>query len=196
VKNRLAAGREPDDGLEATPEHGLAVEGHLRGVHRLLELRIFPEARDFPVLLAARMSHSFPVLFSSISLWAIDYANRNEKTKFRRCWFSDGGISSNSPMHLFDSFLPAWPTLGIQLEDRLPHQQDVFLPTRYDDGYHDLWDPFDEQAQSARRLSGFLVSVFFGGAELERQHAFEDAKRPRSYRARAARSPQRGRIQP
>src|SRR5439155_15933583 len=40
ARGNLLAGREPDDGLEATPEHALAVEGHLRGVHRLLELRI------------------------------------------------------------------------------------------------------------------------------------------------------------
>src|SRR5690349_15903388 len=37
---RLLAAREPDDALEAAPEHALAVEGHLRRVHRLLELRI------------------------------------------------------------------------------------------------------------------------------------------------------------
>src|SRR6516162_496694 len=37
---RLLAASEPDDALEAAPEHALAVEGHLRGVHRLLELRI------------------------------------------------------------------------------------------------------------------------------------------------------------
>src|SRR3954451_21431814 len=38
--SRLLASREPDDRLEAAPEHTLAVEGHLRRVHRLLELRI------------------------------------------------------------------------------------------------------------------------------------------------------------
>jgi hypothetical protein len=127
---------------------------------RKLGLRQVPEAKHFPILLAARMSHSFPVLFSSIPLWAIDHASRSERSKFRRCWFSDGGISSNFPMHLFDSFLPAWPTFGIQLEDRWPHEDAVFLPTRYEDGYHDLWDPFDEQAPSSGRLGGFLLSVF------------------------------------
>ena len=33
----LVAGREPDDRLEATPEHALAVERHLRGVHLLIK---------------------------------------------------------------------------------------------------------------------------------------------------------------
>src|SRR5262249_43674459 len=39
-RSRLAFGRKPDDGLEATPEYALSVERHLRGVHGLLELRI------------------------------------------------------------------------------------------------------------------------------------------------------------
>jgi hypothetical protein len=30
----------PEDGLEATPEHALAIERHLRRVHRFLELRV------------------------------------------------------------------------------------------------------------------------------------------------------------
>jgi predicted acylesterase/phospholipase RssA len=45
-------------------------------------------------------------------------------------WFSDGGITSNFPVHLFDAALPAWPTLGLNLgphPDGFPHQ-DVWLP--------------------------------------------------------------------
>lgn len=34
---------------------------------------------------------------------------------FRSCWFSDGGASSNFPIHLFDSPLPVWPTFAIDL---------------------------------------------------------------------------------
>jgi hypothetical protein len=33
----------------------------------------------------------------------------------RRCLFSDGGISSNFPIHFFDDFLPRRPTFGITL---------------------------------------------------------------------------------
>ncbi|MEN3033093.1 hypothetical protein PWG68_20400, partial [Chromobacterium amazonense] len=36
-------------------------------------------------------------------------------TAFRICWFSDGGISSNFPIHLFDAALPRWPTFAINL---------------------------------------------------------------------------------
>jgi hypothetical protein len=34
---------------------------------------------------------------------------------FRECWFSDGGIASNFPIHLFDAPLPVWPTFAINL---------------------------------------------------------------------------------
>jgi hypothetical protein len=34
-----------------------------------------------------------------------------EITAFRICWFSDGGISSNFPIHLFDAPLPLWAHL-------------------------------------------------------------------------------------
>jgi hypothetical protein len=33
----------------------------------------------------------------------------------RLCWFSDGGISSNFPLHMFDAPLPRWPTFAINL---------------------------------------------------------------------------------
>jgi len=36
-------------------------------------------------------------------------------TAFRICWFSDGGISSNFPIHLFDAAMPRWPTFAINL---------------------------------------------------------------------------------
>ncbi|MBJ8343451.1 hypothetical protein [Antrihabitans sp. YC2-6] len=44
-------------------------------------------------------------------------------------WFSDGGITSNFPIHFFDSPLPLWPTLGINLEShpRGFRHQDVWL---------------------------------------------------------------------
>ena len=46
-------------------------------------------------------------------------------------WFSDGGITSNFPIHFFDGVLPRWPTVGINLG---PHpkgfeHQDVYLPS-------------------------------------------------------------------
>jgi hypothetical protein len=81
---------------------------------RLLPL---PAAADLPVVVGARMSLSFPVLISAVPLYAVDYMrdlHRKERAP-ERCWFSDGGICSNFPVHFFDSALPARPTFGINL---------------------------------------------------------------------------------
>lgn len=75
--------------------------------------RELPEPKDFPVLLAARMSLAFPFLISAVPLHAIDHDLPPGERKFSRCWFSDGGISSNFPIHLFDGLVPIWPTFGI-----------------------------------------------------------------------------------
>ncbi len=82
-----------------------------------------PEAADFPIVLAARMSLSFPFLLSAMRLYAIDWTQPQTKTApaLEAAWFSDGGLSSNFPISLFDASLPQWPTLGITLEDFPPH---------------------------------------------------------------------------
>jgi predicted acylesterase/phospholipase RssA len=77
-----------------------------------LGLRRLPQG-DLPVLVAARLSLSFPILFKAVPLWAIPTAGDPY-----RCWFSDGGICANFPIHLFDAVLPRWPTFGITLVDR------------------------------------------------------------------------------
>ena len=77
-----------------------------------------PAPADFPVVVAARMSLSFPILISAIPLYAIDHGRKDvpkEQLAPEQCWFSDGGIISNFPIHFFDSPLPRWPTFGINL---------------------------------------------------------------------------------
>ena len=124
--------------------------------HQLLEL---PPGRDFPVILAARMSLSFPLLFAALPLWAID-DDQVGRAPFRRCWFSDGGISSNFPMHLFDGLVPSWPTFGINLEDQIPGRPDTYLPERYDTGYGERWNRFDhESPDGAARFGGFFAAI-------------------------------------
>lgn len=122
----------------------------------LLEL---PEPENFPVLLAARMSLSFPFLFAAVPLWAIDYDALPEKRKFRCCWFSDGGISSNFPMHLFDGLVPLWPTFGINLEPKLDRPDMVFLPKKYTHGHGERWNCFAEASNPASRFGGFISSI-------------------------------------
>jgi predicted acylesterase/phospholipase RssA len=78
-------------------------------------LRRFPIGPDLPVVVATRMSLSFPVLISAVPLWELDYEQGAENARLRRVIFSDGGISSNFPVHLFDGPLPRRPTFGLHL---------------------------------------------------------------------------------
>lgn len=91
----------------------------LTGVGPRLPADLYPLAsgRDFPVLLVARMSLSFPGLISAVPLYRFDdlLPEGPGRLKVRRCLFSDGGISSNFPIHFFDSLLPGRPTFGITL---------------------------------------------------------------------------------
>lgn len=162
-----------------------------------------PEGEQLPVLVATRMSLSFPLLISAVPLHeparrerrcepmadvAPAHGDRNVAdstegltsgghgsgpaiTAFRVCWFSDGGISSNFPIHLFDAALPRWPTFGINLV--YPHTAEplraapdspdainaaVFLPTENRHGwqrsYHSIARPL-----AAAEMSGFLFSI-------------------------------------
>src|SRR5258708_5515858 len=106
------------------------------------------------------MSLSFPLLFAAVPLWAIDYQHPQKERKFQRCLFSDGGISSNFPMHLFDGLVPRWPTFGIDLEPAIKDLAgDTFLPDSYMQGIADRWTRFDAAEKPASRMGGFLMSI-------------------------------------
>jgi len=77
-----------------------------------------PKPADLPILLGARMSLSFPFLLSAVPLYAANFeAEKTKDGKFplEKCWFSDGGLTSNFPIHFFDAPLPSRPTFGINL---------------------------------------------------------------------------------
>lgn len=146
---------------------------HHKLPERLRELREMP-AEKLPVVVAARMSLSFPVLFSAVPLYAIDReAARAGDPKFERCWFSDGGLCSNFPIHLFDAALPQWPTFGMWIGRRSPYWRSdaVWLPEFHTEGRADnriRFDPTDSQVRAFRReapppvglrfLVGFLLA--------------------------------------
>jgi predicted acylesterase/phospholipase RssA len=79
----------------------------------------FPDPARLPIVVGARMSLSFPGLISAVPLWRRDFtlAEKAERDKLRRCLFSDGGLSSNFPIHFFDRLLPNSPTFAISLDD-------------------------------------------------------------------------------
>jgi hypothetical protein len=131
------------------------------------ELYRFPDPEDVPVVVATRMSLSFPVLLAAVPLYAIDFTlaenkGKNEARRADRCWFSDGGIGSNLPIHFFDAPLPRWPTFAIDLKQFHPDHQDeqsaVWLPENANSGWLPLWTRF-EAPGTFGRLTDFLGAI-------------------------------------
>jgi len=133
--------------------------------------------KHLPILVAARMSISFPVLFSAVPLWILDKRDRQNHV-FRRCLFCDGGICSNFPIHLFDSPIPSWPTFGISLHEiptskerppespsSSPTQEqedyygDVWLPKNHLELGEDHWNEFETEPEPIERLYGFFSAL-------------------------------------
>jgi hypothetical protein len=87
-------------------------------------LLALPPPRQWPVLLAARFSLSFPLLLSAVPMYiavprrdALRAGGKATSRPFdaRKVYFSDGGITSNCPVHLFDAPLPRFPTFAVNL---------------------------------------------------------------------------------
>jgi predicted acylesterase/phospholipase RssA len=123
----------------------------------LLEL----PCEDLPIVVAVRLSLSFPILISAVKLWAIDYEPKRGERTIRPCWFSDGGICSNFPIHLFDGFLPMWPTFGISLGERNEFHlnEATWLPELHKEGRGDSWVRFADNPSPIGQLGGFLASI-------------------------------------
>lgn len=134
------------------------VSNRTRGYHELPDI-------DLPIVVAARLSLSFPFLFSAVPLYAIDREDPDPlHRELRRCRFSDGGVSSNFPIHLFDATIPAWPTFGLWLTRRTPYryqrkrrerhqvpgddgEEDYWLPERGEQGRGDNWNRFEPDVE-------------------------------------------------
>lgn len=102
--------------LEHLERHGRATEPPVACPdHPDVAIRHLPEPWDIPVVLAARISLSFPGLISAVPLVALTRENGTDVRVPTTVWFSDGGMSSNFPMHVFDAPLPDRPTFGINL---------------------------------------------------------------------------------
>lgn len=97
-----------------------------------------PSSFDLPVVVATRLSLSFPLLISAVPLHSVDRSMQEGDTEeFERCWFSDGGITSNFPVSFFDTFLPGRPTFGINLRPFHPRYG------QSDDECDNVWMPPD-----------------------------------------------------
>jgi predicted acylesterase/phospholipase RssA len=138
----------------------------------------FPLAEDLPVIVATRMSLSFPLLISAVPLYAHDHTLLgDEAKKLRCCLFSDGGLSSNFPIHFFDRMLPNTPTFAISLDAydprRDPRQQHDSSGSAFHgslpgeqvaagDNETRVWMPPTKRAQSGLLLPIQQVNGLFG----------------------------------
>jgi predicted acylesterase/phospholipase RssA len=157
----VAHGREPKagDAASAARHAFLADLGYLP----------LPHGGNLPIVVAARMSLSFPMLLSAIRLYAVDYTSpynvaNPEEPQIEAVWFSDGGLSSNFPIGLFDSPLPKWPTLAITLEEFPPGvpQGDpangAYVATNNNAQIGSIWSRFSQGAVPSNTL-GFYGAV-------------------------------------
>ncbi|WP_437932308.1 patatin-like phospholipase family protein [Sorangium sp. So ce291] len=123
-----------------------------------------PRGDRLPVIVATRMSLSFPVLLSAVPLYRLNAAatKRLLQERRRRCdpdadlekhWFSDGGIASNFPIHFFDRWLPDRPTFGISLASSDDESAGPSLPeARNTRATRPMWEPIES-------LRSFLWSI-------------------------------------
>lgn len=169
-----------------------------------------PRDKDLPVLLAARMSLSFPVLLSAVPLWSFDFrrdevhgarkawfewkktpdgkvwfeklsehaasdhkwmdgldpgptGSPRQRMKIEKVWFSDGGICSNFPVHLFDQLIPKWPTFAINLryhETTLPAEDRVHLAQSHKGEKEPYWRRMGAgDGDSEGSIAGFLGGI-------------------------------------
>ncbi len=169
--------------MEAHPPatgEGRKGERARRRLAALSPLRPLPAPDDLPVVVAARMSLSFPLLVSAVPLHALDLTRRDTREAVEAvesgrqpahplvaevCWFSDGGITSNFPVQFFDAPLPTRPTFAIDLDGfhpdhpRRPDESaNVYLPSTNAGGLLDTWHRIDPKPGLAS-LAGFVSGI-------------------------------------
>ncbi|NTB99452.1 patatin [Agrobacterium tumefaciens] len=139
------------------------------------ELKAFPEPAQLPVIIATRMSLSFPVLFKAIPAYTNDrgtldivqrLGGKARPVMKAKIWFSDGGISSNFPIHLFDALLPSRPTFALSL-DELPKSiassgKRVTIPQAAGEG-------IGVPVHKMEKMSGFLGSILSSAKDWQDQ---------------------------
>jgi predicted acylesterase/phospholipase RssA len=172
-----AARATPAPRVVHAPEHAPAGQSP-RQLTRL------PTNVNLPVVVAVRMSLSFPGLLSAVPLYAVDRSRRfNQSTaqadsatsepltlRATRVWFSDGGIASNMPLHFFDAPLPGHPTFAVNLKAEHPdfpidasrkaseQPGRVYLPEDNRGGLLRHW-PEPKDGSAVGGLVGFLSSI-------------------------------------
>jgi predicted acylesterase/phospholipase RssA len=152
------------------------------------DLLLLPPADQIPVVFGVRLSLSFPILFAAVPLYAINYSRArlqqaipgrkrvagdaldpDEPWRPEKCWFADGGICSNLPLHMFDAPLPNRPTFAINLRPQRADRPDlnpeqpspkerVWLPKTNRSGIAHFWS-YLATSPNISVLIKFLVGV-------------------------------------
>lgn len=149
-----------------------AIVTHLKGVAAASKIvggttyYELPEFDDVPIVFAARLSMSFPVLFCAMRLFADAPQTPRKPASMRPVWFTDGGLSSNFPIHFFDSPMPRWPTFAIDLlgsgtpvdAGGTVHADDVFLEDTVPVADLTAWDAIPASGFFGP-LSGFVSGL-------------------------------------
>lgn len=164
VLNALVAAATPYAPRSASdPPAPALIAGEASPASDLMEL----PAGGMPIVVAARMSLCFPLLFSAMKVYAIDYEMLGSRL-LRPCWLSDGGLCSNFPVHLFDAAHPRHPTFALLLDSRLAdhEKQSVWLPKEHLAGRGDNWQRMvpgagdeTETPCAVRQLGGFALGL-------------------------------------
>jgi predicted acylesterase/phospholipase RssA len=123
-----------------------------------------PDPDDLPLVVAARMSLSFPVLLQAVPMFRLRALPVHaDGVDLLRVWFSDGGLTSNFPIHFFDDILPTRPTFGVTLQDDLeesdPFAARVSLPSNNNAGVTAAYVPVDDTdgRPSLPRFAGAIL---------------------------------------
>ena len=122
VMQALAAASEPAPPADVDPQ--LWLDDQVRALEQEHGLRRLPAAADLPLVVAVRMSLSMPLMISAVPLWVVERMDTGADprldpagpARFVKVWFSDGGLSQNFPVQLFDASLPTRPTYAINLQ--------------------------------------------------------------------------------
>jgi predicted acylesterase/phospholipase RssA len=125
------------------------------------KLTPLPDAADLPVIVAVRLSLSFPLLLAAVPIYMLDPRD-GASAPAKKCWFSDGGLSSNFPLHFFDTAIPVRPTFAINLqasEGAVPDASRVILPATNRDGLSRAWKGIDEKQPEPAVLAAFLLAI-------------------------------------
>jgi len=125
-------------------------------------LRVLPDSDKFPVIVAVRMSLSFPFLFCPVPFYGVDFGFGPKTADGKKripepSFFVDGGLTSNFPLNLFDTPLPRWPTFGINLRDKNDgrHNQETYIACKNSGGLEEWWTRFDKKPSVGGLLSYF-----------------------------------------